>query len=255
MQHLQKDAYVAVGNVVCSSLVKDLWDQLTALYAPTGITSQYKAFSQALGIQIIDLSDHSNHRRSDDLPITMASQINALTSTYDKMSTTGLQLPDNLRTMILLNVLPSSYHPLIFTIIQTTTPADFTLDKTIPKVISKAQLRSTSQINHHALVHRLFTSGLDKSEINQTNTIHFFLLCHISFPGVPFLCLPSLSSYPGTPHIHRTCPLTPMPFLILLPDRGHSCLSLLSHGQLLLQLILSYLLHTPLTHLSFHDIP
>ena len=46
-----------------------------------------------------------------------------------------------------------------------------------------------------------------------------------------------------------------MPFLILLPDRGHSCLSLLSHGQLLLQLILSYLLHTPLTHLSFHDIP
>ena len=33
------------------------------------------------------------------------------------------------------------------------------------------------------------------------------------------------------------------------------CLSLLSHGQLLLQPILSYRLHTPLTHSPFHDIP
>ena len=87
------------------------------------------------------------------------------------MSTAELQLPDNLRTMILLNVLPSSYHSLVFTIIQTTTPANFTLDKTIPKVIFEAQLRSTSQINCRALMHRLFTSGLDRSEANRTNTI------------------------------------------------------------------------------------
>ena len=73
MQHLQKDAYVTAGGVACPSLAKDLWDQLAALYAPTGITSQYKAFSQALDIQIIDPSDHSNRCRSDDLPITMAS--------------------------------------------------------------------------------------------------------------------------------------------------------------------------------------
>ena len=73
MQHLQKDTYVVVGGIACPSLVKDLWDQLAALYVPTGITSQYKAFSQALDIQIIDSSDHSNHCRSDDLPITMAS--------------------------------------------------------------------------------------------------------------------------------------------------------------------------------------
>ena len=33
------------------------------------------------------------------------------------------------------------------------------------------------------------------------------------------------------------------------------CLSLLSHGRLLLQLILSYPPHTPLTHISFHDVP
>ena len=101
----------------------------------------------------------------------MASQINALTSTYDKMSTAGLQLPDNLRTMILLNALSSSYRPLVSTIIQTTTAVDFTLDKTIPKVIFKAQLRSTSQINHCVLMHRLFTSGPDRSEVNWTNTI------------------------------------------------------------------------------------
>ena len=158
-------------GVACPSLAKDLWDQLAALYAPTGITSQYEAFSQALGIQIIDLNDHSNCCRSDDLPITIASQINALTNTYDKMSTAGLQLPDNLRTMNLLNALPSSYRPLVSTIIQTTTAVDSTLDKTIPKVISKAQLRSTSQINCRALMHRLFTSGPDRSEVNWTNTI------------------------------------------------------------------------------------
>ena len=49
---------------------------------------------------------------------------------------------------------------------------------------------------------------------------HLVLSCYISFPRIPFLCLPSLSSYSGTPHIHCTCPLTPMLFLALLPDRG-----------------------------------
>ena len=66
MQHLQKNAYVAAGGIACPSLAKDLWDQLAALYAPTGITSQYEAFSQALGIWIIDLSDHSNRCESDN---------------------------------------------------------------------------------------------------------------------------------------------------------------------------------------------
>ena len=51
------------------------------------------------------------------------------------------------------------------------------------------------------------------------------------------------------------CPLTPTPFLALLPDRGTLCLSLLSHGWLLLQPILSYLLRVPLTHPSFHNVP
>ena len=50
MQHLQKDAYVAAGDITCPFLAKNFWNQLAALYAPTGITSQYKAFSQALGI-------------------------------------------------------------------------------------------------------------------------------------------------------------------------------------------------------------
>ena len=50
---------------------------------------------------------------------------------------------------------------------------------------------------------------------------HFILSCHISFPRVPFLCLSSLSSYPGTPYIHCTRPLTPTPFLALLLDREY----------------------------------
>ena len=53
---------------------------------------------------------------------------------------------------------------------------------------------------------------------------HLILPCHISFPSVPFLCLSSLSSYPGTPHVHCTHPLTPTPFLALLPDRGYPLL-------------------------------
>ena len=53
---------------------------------------------------------------------------------------------------------------------------------------------------------------------------YLFFSCYVSFPGIPLLHLPSLSSYPGTPHIHRTRPLTPTPFLALLPDRGYSLL-------------------------------
>ena len=53
---------------------------------------------------------------------------------------------------------------------------------------------------------------------------YFFFSCHISLPGIPFLHLSSLSSYLGTSHIHCTCPLTPMLFLVLLPDREYSLL-------------------------------
>ena len=42
MQHLQKDAYVAAGGVAHPSLAKDLWDQLAALYAPTGLQASMK---------------------------------------------------------------------------------------------------------------------------------------------------------------------------------------------------------------------
>ena len=48
-----------------------------------------------------------------------------------------------------------------------------------------------------------------------------FFSCHISLPGIPLLCLSSLSSYPGTPHVHCMRPLTPMPFIVLLLDRGY----------------------------------
>jgi hypothetical protein len=65
----------------------------------------------------------------------MASQINKLTSTYDKMTSAGLTLPENLKAMILLNSLPSSYRSLVSTIVQTTTAAQFTLDNVIPKVV------------------------------------------------------------------------------------------------------------------------
>ena len=62
------------------------------------------------------------------------------------------------------------------------------------------------------------------SLLGQCSFSYFFFSCHISFPGVPFLHLSSLSSYPGTPHIHCMRPLTPTLFLALLPDREYPLL-------------------------------
>ena len=54
---------------------------------------------------------------------------------FERMSSTGLSLPENLKAMILLNALPHSYKPVTSTIVQTTTAADFTLDNIIPKIM------------------------------------------------------------------------------------------------------------------------
>ena len=54
MQHLQKDAYIAVGVVTHPSMSHDLWIRLQRLYAPTGVTGQFEAFSEALRIRIHD---------------------------------------------------------------------------------------------------------------------------------------------------------------------------------------------------------
>ena len=50
-------SFIKTCSIACPSLAKDLWNQLAALYVPTGITSQYEAFSQALDIRIINLSN------------------------------------------------------------------------------------------------------------------------------------------------------------------------------------------------------
>ncbi|KAF8546609.1 hypothetical protein OG21DRAFT_1491041 [Imleria badia] len=151
MQHLQKDTYVAFVDSPANqhlSLSKDLWDQLNALYSSAGIVGQFKAFSEALCIQIQDPNEGHHHGPTSDERI-IASQITKLMSTYDKMTSASLMLPENLKAMILLNSLPSSYHSLVSTIMQTTTVAQFTLDNVIPKVqvVSKEQLRHTSQSN------------------------------------------------------------------------------------------------------------
>ena len=50
---------------------------------------------------------------------------------------------------------------------------------------------------------------------------YIFISCYIFLPGILLLCLSSLPSYPRAPHIYCMCPLTPMPFLVLLSDRGY----------------------------------
>ena len=58
MQHLQKDQYIATRvapNVVTHpSMSHDLWIRLQCLYALTGVTGQFEAFSKALCICIHD---------------------------------------------------------------------------------------------------------------------------------------------------------------------------------------------------------
>ncbi|KAI9566745.1 hypothetical protein HD554DRAFT_2174189 [Boletus coccyginus] len=80
MQHLMKETYVAVGNVIRPSLVKDLWDALTTLYSPTGITGQYEAFVKALNTCIVDPSEY-HCQDIEDIP----AQINKLMNTFYEM--------------------------------------------------------------------------------------------------------------------------------------------------------------------------
>ena len=134
MQHLQKDQYIATGvapNIVTHpSMLHNLWIRLQCLYAPTGVTGQFEAFSEALRISIHDPWE-SHGRNKEEIP----NQINHLVNMFERMSSAGLSLPENLKAMILLNTLPHSYKPVTSTIVQTTTAADFTLDNIIPKIM------------------------------------------------------------------------------------------------------------------------
>ena len=134
MQHLQKDQYITTGaGVTHPSMSHDLWIRLQHLYAPTGVTRQFKAFSKALCIHIHDPQE-SHGRNKEEIP----NQINHLVNTFKCMSSTSLSLSENLKAIILLNALPHSYKPITSTIVQTTTAADFTLDNIIPKIILKS---------------------------------------------------------------------------------------------------------------------
>ena len=162
MQHLQKDAYIATGaGVTHPSMSHDLWICLQRLYAPTGVTGQFEAFSEALHIRIHD--PHESHgRNKEEIP----NQINHLVNTFKRMSSAGLTLPKNLKVMILLNTLPYSYKPVTSTIIQTTTAADFTLDNVIPKIMSESQLCSST--NLRSLIHHITQ---EPAEANRTSVV------------------------------------------------------------------------------------
>ena len=72
----------------------------------------------------------------EDLP----NQINHWINIFNKMSAAGFTLPDNLKSMILLNSLPHSYKSVVSTIIQTTTAANFTIEHMILLIIAESQL-------------------------------------------------------------------------------------------------------------------
>ena len=72
----------------------------------------------------------------------------------------------------------------------------------------------------------------------------------------PFL-MPIITIFLSWDPLHSLyMPSNPYAIPCITTGQGISfCLLLLSHGHLLLQLILSYQLHTPLTHSLFYDIP
>ena len=162
LQHYQKEAYVAAGNITHPSMARDLWTTLRQLYAPTGVTGQFDSFSKAIKYHIIDPREYRGHNM-EDLP----NQINHLINIFNEMSAAGLTLPDNLKAMILLNSLPHSYKSVISTIIQTTTAANFTMEHMIPLIIAESQLRHST--GSRSLVHHLFQEPT--VEVNRTSTI------------------------------------------------------------------------------------
>jgi hypothetical protein len=129
LQHYQKDRHVPVRNVTHPSMAEALWTTLHQLYSPTGVTGQYDGFSRTIEYTI---SGHSCN--AEDMP----NQINHLVNIFNKMSTAGLMLPDNLKAMIHLNALPASYKTTTSTIVQTVTMANFTMDYIIPLIIAES---------------------------------------------------------------------------------------------------------------------
>jgi hypothetical protein len=161
LQHYQKDRHIPVGNVTHPSMAHALWITLRQLYSPTGVTGQYDGFSRAIKFSI---SNHS--RNAEDMP----NQINHLVNIFNEMSTPGLTLPDNLKAMILLNVLPQSYKNTTSTIVQTVTMANLTMDHIIPLIIAESQLRHA--MNSRSLIHRLSAGPSQQpAQANHTNTI------------------------------------------------------------------------------------
>jgi hypothetical protein len=161
LQHYQKDRHVPIGNVTHPFMSEALWTTLCQLYSPTGVTGQYDSFSRAIKFTI---SDHS--RNAEDMP----NQINHLVNIFNEMSTASLVLPDNLKAMILLNALPSSYKTITSTIVQTVTRANFTMDHIISLIIAESQLRHA--MNSRSLIHRLSTRPAElPAQANRTNTI------------------------------------------------------------------------------------
>jgi hypothetical protein len=161
LQHYQKDRYIPVGNVTHPSMAEALWTTLHQLYSPTGVTGQYDGFSHAIKYTI---NDHS--RNAEDMP----NQINHLVNIFNEMSTASLILPDNLKAMILLNALPSSYKTTTSTIVQTVTMANFTMDHIIPLIIGESQLHHAT--NSRSLIHRLSARPSHfPTQANRTNTI------------------------------------------------------------------------------------
>ena len=79
LQHYQKEAYVAAGNITYPSMARDLWTTLRQLYAPTGVTRQFDSFSKAVKYHIIDPRKHHSHNVEDlsnrCLPLVLFCQI------------------------------------------------------------------------------------------------------------------------------------------------------------------------------------
>ena len=124
-------ASTATGAPSYPSIAKAIWDKIAMLFGFLGLSGQFHLFHQALGLEIHTYSANKN--------------INQINSFFEKMTSTGLDLPDSFCIMFLFTHLPHDFFSFCLTVSQTIAPNDFTVDTIIQRILSKIDLCSTRQ--------------------------------------------------------------------------------------------------------------
>jgi len=149
--------YEWTDPVVCPSILKALWDILRGLFGTVGIPGQFNLFYQALRLRID--------------PENANSSINEYHVHFQKLVEAGYNLPETLRTMILLSGLPTNYFALTSTITQIVDPVNFNMSTISKWILMDMDLCATRK-PLHAWISQAESRGQSSStSVNRTNVI------------------------------------------------------------------------------------